>query len=359
MDFTPNYICDADAMQRLHAGAVGQRGRLRFIIVMRDPIMRAFSEWAMFSLGWNWDAVKNFSASMSYKLRALKDCNATLYMRPHLLRSLPTAEIATYMRRCFNYGAATMYPTTSMYSVCMLHALRYFRREQFLVLRYEELMKMDADTILSKLSNFTGLHLSARMRSTPKCQPTRTRRGKARGRGQGGQKLKAPATKGPNSYSSNSPYAAEMLQEASGPLEVFFAPYNRLLRQLIGPSFEWSARDHRKTPLSAEQKTAALSGIAKYREALRQRQVSKRIAERLKANSVRAAHGDAGAGRRKGQRLGSRAAARGRGLARRPLPPQRAQKKPVPRGARARAQGRGRARGAARGHMAAGALSSP
>jgi hypothetical protein len=148
VDFTPNYICDADAMRRLHEGAAGQRGRLRFIVVMRDPIMRAFSEWAMFSLGWNWDPVKNFSASMAFKIRDLKECNETLFNRPDLLRHLPTEEVAQYMRSCFRYGAATMYPTTSMYSVCMLHALRYFRRDQFLVLRYADLMRWRLDARL-------------------------------------------------------------------------------------------------------------------------------------------------------------------------------------------------------------------
>ena len=58
----------------------------------------------------------------AYKLHDLRKCNRTLYMRPKLLRSLPTEEIAEYMRKCFSYGKATMYPTTSMYAVCVAHA---------------------------------------------------------------------------------------------------------------------------------------------------------------------------------------------------------------------------------------------
>ena len=61
--------------------------------------------------------VKNFTASMSYKLNDLRKCNRTLYMRPDLLRKLPTDELATYVRSCFRFGSATMYATTSMYSV--------------------------------------------------------------------------------------------------------------------------------------------------------------------------------------------------------------------------------------------------
>lgn len=55
VDFTPNYLCDANAMRRIHATAPDGGAELRFIVVMRDPVYRAFSEWSMFSLGWNWD----------------------------------------------------------------------------------------------------------------------------------------------------------------------------------------------------------------------------------------------------------------------------------------------------------------
>ena len=41
-DFTPNYLCDADAMARIHRVAGGNARQLRFIVVMRDPVYRAF-----------------------------------------------------------------------------------------------------------------------------------------------------------------------------------------------------------------------------------------------------------------------------------------------------------------------------
>ena len=314
VDFTPNYICDADAMQRMHEGAAGNPDRLRFIVVMRDPIMRAFSEWAMFSLGWNWDPVKNFTASMAYKLRDLRECNRTLYMRPDLLRSLPTSELARYMSSCFNYGAATNYATTSMYSVCMLHALRYFKREQFFVLRYEDLMKMEGPEILTALARFTGLHLNPKQLGNPRCQPVRaSRRGKAK-------------VSKPNSYSSNSPYAAEMLAEASPALERFFAPYNALLRQLIGPSFGWRRADHRKTPLPAAEKAAAVEKARLYRDHLRKRQVNNQLKERAKVSQVRAAAKARGLPaapllRAWEQRMGLRHRGKGKGRGRGTLPP--------------------------------------
>ena len=43
------------------------------------------------------------------------------------------------------------------------------------LIRYEDLMRMEASTIVSALSNFTGLHLSSRMTNAPQCQPATKR----------------------------------------------------------------------------------------------------------------------------------------------------------------------------------------
>lgn len=104
--------------------------------VMREPSARAFSEWAMFALQWAWDPISEFEPSLAMRANQLRTCNATLFRNVSLLRSLPTPELSAYLAKCWNYGGAMMYAQTSMYSVCILHALRYFRREQFLFLRY-------------------------------------------------------------------------------------------------------------------------------------------------------------------------------------------------------------------------------
>lgn len=71
-----------------------------------------------------------------------------------------------------------MYPQNSMYAPCVLHALRYFEREQFLFLRYEDLMRMDASAIVRLVGHFTGLHvddpLVAQAEAQGKCKPYRT-----------------------------------------------------------------------------------------------------------------------------------------------------------------------------------------
>eukprot|EP00962_Isochrysis_galbana_P045926 scaffold18270_cov79-Isochrysis_galbana.AAC.1 len=53
-------------MRRIHSSALDPQ-RLRFIVVMRDPVMRAFSEWSMFALGWYWDPVGNFTQAMQVR----------------------------------------------------------------------------------------------------------------------------------------------------------------------------------------------------------------------------------------------------------------------------------------------------
>ena len=185
----------------------------------------------------------------------------------------------------------------------MLHALRYFKREQFLVLRYEDLMHMSGPAILTMLARFTGLHLNHRQLGNPRCQPAR-----ASGRSRKGA--------GPNSYSSNSPHAAEMLQEASPALERFFAPYNTMLQEIIGTSFAWSPKDHRKTPLSAVEKQAALETERKYRKYLRKRQVGKRLDEHAKRIQIHAAaqgRGSPARGMPHGRQQGRQQRPRGRG----------------------------------------------
>lgn len=54
LDFTPNYMCDAEAMRRIAVSAP-DRDALRFLVLLRDPIMRAYSEFAMFAYGYWWE----------------------------------------------------------------------------------------------------------------------------------------------------------------------------------------------------------------------------------------------------------------------------------------------------------------
>ncbi len=99
VDFTPNYLCHSGALHNINATA-RDPSELRFIVLMRDPIMRAFSEFSMFT-AWGWDKAKSFVTRTKEQMAKFQQCNATLFHRPDLLRSLPDAELFAYMTKCF------------------------------------------------------------------------------------------------------------------------------------------------------------------------------------------------------------------------------------------------------------------
>ena len=240
IDFTPNYMCDPAALPRIFATAKNPAA-LRFIVVMRDPVMRAFSEWSMFTK-WGWDPTRTFTSSLLIELRRLRKCNTTLYQNAHLLRALPTPELAAYLRKCFRSGQAMMYVETSMYAVCVEHALRHFRREQFLFLRYEDLMRMDRTSVVALVARFAGLDADVPL----------LRNASAHGKCSFG--ADAGTGRKRESYSSSSIDSAEQLAAAAPHLERLFDPYNTLLAELVHPAFRWRASDHTKPPLDAAQK---------------------------------------------------------------------------------------------------------
>ena len=247
-DFTPNYLCDARAMMRLRA-AVDRPGALRFIVLMREPMSRAFSEWAMFALKWAWDPIPSFEASLAVRVNQLRDCNRTLFRNVEALRALPTHELSAYLTKCWSSGAALMYAQTSMYSVCVLHALRHFERRQFLFLRYEDALRMPTDALLRLLARFTGLHIDdgvvAAAKRSGQCRPD------------GGKRR-------PGTYSALSPSekvlynrSAARVASAAGRSErdALFKPYDELLAEIVHPQLSW--RERKQGQGAAEKGAAA------------------------------------------------------------------------------------------------------
>jgi len=291
--------------------------------VLSDPVMRAFSEWSMFALGWHWDPKGNFTEAMQVKLQGLRACNRTIYDDPTMLPTLPTAELGAYIQACFRQGKAMMYPQLSMYAPCILHALRYFSREQFLFLRYEDLMRMDAEAIVRLVGRFTGLHLDDGLVTTAvsegKCAPYMDPRAEAKraaarmakakpGRQRVAAKAPAPKASKPMSFSGNSEDAAEYLTGPTGiALERFFDPYNKMLADAIGPEFRWRRADHWKKALNSTEYEAHR---ANRKEGEKKRLLSKekaRIAQLTLAKTSNAwAKGQGGKGKGRGRRLAAR-----------------------------------------------------
>eukprot|EP00908_Phaeocystis_cordata_P001396 Transcript_11476.p2 GENE.Transcript_11476~~Transcript_11476.p2 ORF type:complete len:221 (-),score=37.90 Transcript_11476:97-759(-) len=193
--------------------------RYRFIVVMREPMARAFSEWRMFALKYRWERDRNFTSVMARKAAGLRRCDPSLFRAPRRLRALSTEVLARYIRRCFGGGRAMQYLATSLYAVCIEHALRLFGREQFLFLRYEDLEGMTPTTLIQLLARFTGLSAEGALRSkeaTRRCT----------------MGAKAPK-RGPTA-------AKAQLAAAVSELGSLFGPYNQMLARMVHPAFTWS-----------------------------------------------------------------------------------------------------------------------
>ena len=234
VDFTPNYLCSATALKNIHSTA-RDPSELRFIVLMRDPIMRAFSEFSMFTT-WGWDKEKSFLRRTTFQMRAFRNCNSTLFGRADLLMALPDEELFAYIKQCFR-GMAMEYVTNSLYPICIAGALRIFKREQFLFLRFEDLMRMKAPALLKMLSNFTGLYtddsIISKIRGMRECEAGRAK------------KVPLSFTQKGNASGGHRSPMRESLHSAIPSLEQFFSPYDKMLQQLVHPAFVWGAETHK------------------------------------------------------------------------------------------------------------------
>lgn len=229
IDATPNYMCTPSALFNIKRIA-SNPSNLRFIVVMRDPIMRAFSEWAMFALGWGWDKEPNFLKRMRSQMASFRACNETLFHRNDIVRGLPDEELFTYVNKCFR-GKAMEYITNSIYPVCVLAALRVFPRDQFLFLRFEDLMRLKAPALVRLLANFTGLYTDDAIIDSLQ----------RRGHCEAGSAKKVPLSFGKDSRTMD---ARQVLGETMGEFEAFFKPYDELLQELVHPEFVWTKKTH-------------------------------------------------------------------------------------------------------------------
>jgi len=198
--------------------------------------MRAYSEWSMFCLHWHWDHIQQLDVRFRAKMKFFIQCNATLYGDPSLVRKLPNDELFRYLRKCFK-GVAMEYMSNSIYSVCIEGAMRVFKREQFLFLRFEDLMRMKAPALIRLLSNFTGLYTDEKiirlMQAKQQCEA--------------GTSKKRPLsfTVSASDNASRAVEARTQLRRILPELEDFFGRYNGMLSELVHPAFQWGADTHR------------------------------------------------------------------------------------------------------------------
>lgn len=199
----------------------------------------------------------------------MQSCSATLFGRPEALREMSTARLARYLNRCFSRGKAMMYVSNSLYAPCILHALRWFRKEQFLFVKYEDLVGFNTRQIVEMAGAFFGMHVDEGVLRLAErhgsCDPASSGRQR--------------------SFTSRSPIAPTELGEVVPLLESVFAPYSAMLRELLGPAFTWSPAQHKLPPVSATERAAReafLDEIVKKRRARFEREREER-ARRIRA----------------------------------------------------------------------------
>ena len=159
-DMTPNYLCSSHAM-RLVRERYGPQlaARARFIVMLREPVSRAFSEFSMFRT-WGWEKVADFGEAVSAEIAALRQClrNDTLLLRPLTIAAMPPADVVQSVMRCGS-GDARQYVRNSLYESCVAGAYAHFERSQFMFIFAEDLREMSGGQLMLKIEAFTRLTL--------------------------------------------------------------------------------------------------------------------------------------------------------------------------------------------------------
>jgi len=159
-DMTPNYLCSSHALAFMKERYGPElAAKARFIVMLRDPVARAYSEFSMFRT-WGWEKVASFSECVSTEIQMLRKClrNDTLLLHPSALLQMPPAKVISDVM-CCGSGDARQYVRNSMYETCIAGAYAHFRREQFMFIFAEDLREMPGAALMLKIEAFTGLTL--------------------------------------------------------------------------------------------------------------------------------------------------------------------------------------------------------
>lgn len=134
---TPHYLYFEKAAQRIAASTQGINAR--FIVILRDPVERAYS------LYWNMvaEGIETLSFEAALEQEAARSCNPEL-------------------QRCGS--VSVQYVDSGMYAKQLRQYLRYFRREQFLVLFLQDL-HADPRGVLDQVCDFLAI---ARFETLPR-----------------------------------------------------------------------------------------------------------------------------------------------------------------------------------------------
>ena len=154
-DMTPNYLCSPKALRNL-AGSIGAPSHFRMLLLTRSTIGMINASYKMF-IQWNWVRSSDLQSDVQSQLDQLKRCNKTLYDDPSLLPTLPPQEVLVYFGRCWRGTWRDFVPNAMPYVCVRSWMAAGFQPSQFMLVRQQTLRASKSDTLLSQISNFTGL----------------------------------------------------------------------------------------------------------------------------------------------------------------------------------------------------------
>jgi hypothetical protein len=224
-DMTPNYLCSSHALRLMRERYGPELARqARFIVMLRDPVARAYSEFSMFR-NWGWEMVSDFGQAITTEVQRLRQClrNDTLLLRPLTIAEMEPARVVEDVMRCGS-GDARQYIRNSMYETCIAGAYAYFERSQFMFIFSEDLRVMPGAEVMEKVQAFTGLSLEHDENGkVSRNAASRCDTGHQAG---SGHQLPNHQTRG------------KMSAEIKARLQRFFAPSRAALARLIEGSFQ-------------------------------------------------------------------------------------------------------------------------
>lgn len=148
-----------DILQHMFSSARAAAA-MRFIVLLRDPIDRAYSEWAMTNR-WRGQmhAGGTFWRHARQQVAELRECLGA-ELAPMLHGNLSDARFVELYHECISADYYS-YIKNSLYGLHLRNWLRYFPPESFLLMETEKMARMKAPQLLAFVARFTGLHFDA------------------------------------------------------------------------------------------------------------------------------------------------------------------------------------------------------
>lgn len=149
LEATPRYLYYPETAERLYH----YNPHLKFIVLLRDPVKRAFSAWNMYR-----QLSKEPKAVANSKLLSESDSREKAYMA-YYAKQFPSFEKAIENELSQDFDAESIEPSLirrGYYKDQIEGFFKYFERKQFLFIEFETLIS-ELETTLDRVTHFLGI----------------------------------------------------------------------------------------------------------------------------------------------------------------------------------------------------------